>query len=101
MLTGQERVIYGNVRNDGLIPNLPDGGCVEVPCLVDATACSRPPWPATAQLAALNRTFLNVCELTVRAALEAAATTSATRPCSTRRRRRRCHRSRSTTWWRS
>ena len=35
IVTGQERVIYGNVRNDGLIPNLPDGACVEVPCLVD------------------------------------------------------------------
>ena len=35
MVTGQERTIYGNVRNDGLIENLPDGVCVEVPCLVD------------------------------------------------------------------
>jgi alpha-galactosidase len=29
-------VIYGNVRNTGLIDNLPDG-CVEVACLVDQT----------------------------------------------------------------
>ena len=71
MVTGQERVIYGNVRNDGLITNLPEGACVEVPCLVDRTGVrpthvgELPP-----QLAALNRTFLNVCELTVRAALE-------------------------------
>ena len=71
MATGQERVIYGNVRNDGLIPNLPGGACVEVPCLVDrhgvqpTAVGALPP-----QLAALNRTFLNVCELTVRAALE-------------------------------
>jgi alpha-galactosidase len=71
MLTGQERVIYGNVRNAGLIGNLPDGACVEVPCLVDRNGVQPtavgdlPP-----QLAALNRTFLNVCELTVRAALE-------------------------------
>jgi len=28
-------VIYGNVPNTGLITNLPDGCCVEVPCLVD------------------------------------------------------------------
>ena len=36
LLTGVPRVIHGNVRNDGLIANLPDGCCVEVPCLVDA-----------------------------------------------------------------
>jgi len=69
--TGTERVIYGNVRNSGLIENLPDGCCVEVPCIVDRTGVQAthvgalPP-----QLAALNRTFANVCELTVRAALE-------------------------------
>ena len=71
ILTGQERVIYGNVRNDGLISNLPPQSCVEVPCLVDKNGVQPtmigdlPP-----QLAALNRTFLNVCDLTVRAALE-------------------------------
>jgi len=69
--TGIERVIYGNVRNDGLIENLPEGCCVEVPCVVDRTGVrpthvgALPP-----QLAALNRTFANVCELTVRAALD-------------------------------
>jgi len=69
--TGVERVIYGNVRNDSLIDNLPDGCCVEVPCVVDRTGVrpthvgALPP-----QLAALNRTFANVCELTVRAALD-------------------------------
>jgi alpha-galactosidase len=69
--TGVERVIYGNLRNDHLIDNLPDGCCVEVPCVVDRTGVipthvgALPP-----QLAALNRTFANVCELTVRAALE-------------------------------
>jgi alpha-galactosidase len=69
--TGAERVIYGNVRNSGLIDNLPDGCCVEVPCLVDRAGVQAthvgalPP-----QLAALNRTFANVCELTVRAALD-------------------------------
>jgi alpha-galactosidase len=71
MLTGQERVIYGNVRNAGLIPNLPDGACVEVPCLVDRSGVQPTAvGPLPVQLAALNRTFLNVCELTVRAALE-------------------------------
>ena len=36
VVTGTPRVIYGNVPNTGLITNLPDGCCVEVPCLVDA-----------------------------------------------------------------
>jgi len=69
--TGTERVVYGNVRNSGLIDNLPPGCCVEVPCLVDRAGVqpihvgALPP-----QLAALNRTFANVCELTVRAALD-------------------------------
>jgi alpha-galactosidase len=71
IVTGEPRVIYGNVANEGLIENLPQGACVEVPCLVDGNGVqptavgALPP-----QLAALNRTFLNVCELTVRAALE-------------------------------
>jgi alpha-galactosidase len=71
MVTGTERIEYGNVRNDGLIDNLPDGCCVEVPCRVDGdgvhpVAIGKLP----AQCAALNRTFINVVELTVRAALE-------------------------------
>jgi alpha-galactosidase len=71
IVTGEPRVVYGNVANEGLIENLPRGACVEVPCLVDGNGVqptavgALPP-----QLAALNRTFLNVCELTVRAALE-------------------------------
>jgi alpha-galactosidase len=70
-LTGQERTIYGNVRNEGLITNLPDGACVEVPCQVDGDGLHPVAVGALpAQLAALNRTFLNVCELTVQAALE-------------------------------
>lgn len=36
-LVGGEPVsFYGNVRNDGLITNLPPGAVVEVPCLADA-----------------------------------------------------------------
>jgi alpha-galactosidase len=69
--TGAERVIYGNVRNSGLIDNLPDGCCVEVPCLVDRAGVQPTHvGPLPTQLAALNRTFANVCELTVRAALD-------------------------------
>jgi alpha-galactosidase len=69
--TGQPRIEYGNVPNDGLIDDLPSGCCVEVPCRIDADGVhpiavgSLPP-----QCAALNRTFANVVELTVRAALE-------------------------------
>jgi alpha-galactosidase len=69
--TGTPREVYLNVRNDGLISNLPAECCVEVPALVDATG----PHPQSVgalppQLAALNRTFLNVVELTVRAVLD-------------------------------
>ncbi|MEJ2747330.1 MAG: alpha-glucosidase/alpha-galactosidase [Anaerolineae bacterium] len=68
--TGRPSVIYGNVRNDGLIDNLPRGCCVEVPCLVDKNGIQPtqigelPP-----QLAALIQTNVNVQALTVEAAL--------------------------------
>jgi len=68
--TGTPRVIYGNVRNDGLITNLPPDCCVEVPCLVDRNGVqptrvgALPP-----QLAALMQTNINVQSLTVEAAL--------------------------------
>jgi len=68
--TGAEQEIYVNVRNDGLIDNLPGNACVEVPCELGRGAPR--PMPVGAlpvQLAALNRTFLNVVELTVQAAL--------------------------------
>ena len=71
METGQPSVIYGNVRNIGLLPGLPDDCCVEVPCLVDGTGLhpvAVPDYPP--ELAALNRTFENVGELTVRAVLQ-------------------------------
>ncbi len=69
--TGTEHELHVNIRNGGLISSLPDEACVEVPCLVGADGArpvavgALPP-----QLAALNRTFLNVVELTVAAALE-------------------------------
>jgi alpha-galactosidase len=67
---GVEQEIYVNVRNDGKISNLPADACVEVPC--DLSAAGPVPRAVGAlpvQLAALNRTFLNVVELTVQAAL--------------------------------
>ena len=63
--------INGNVLNTGLITNLPQGCCVEVPCLVDATGihpCHVGDLPP--QLAALNRSNTAVQELAVKAALE-------------------------------
>lgn len=71
VVTGRERVIYGNVLNHGLIDNLPYGCCVEVPCLVDRNGVqptrigSLPP-----QLAAICQTNVNVQSLIVAAALE-------------------------------
>ncbi|HEY4278153.1 MAG TPA: alpha-glucosidase/alpha-galactosidase [Conexibacter sp.] len=71
MVSGQPQVIYGTVQNNGLLADLPARSAVEVPCLIDRTGVRPTPvdgYPA--QLAALNRTFLNVADLTVRAALE-------------------------------
>jgi alpha-galactosidase len=53
-------VIYGNVRNTGLIDNLPDG-CVEVACLVDRNGVQPTHFGALPeQLAGLNRTHMTV-----------------------------------------
>jgi alpha-galactosidase len=69
--TGTERELHVNIRNGGLISSLPDQCCVEVPCLVGASGAKPVPVGALPpQLTALNRTFLNVVELTVRAALD-------------------------------
>lgn len=70
METGTPRVIYGNVPNQGLIDNLPEDCCVEVPCLVDKNGIqptdigALPP-----HLAAMMQTNINVQSLTVEAAL--------------------------------
>jgi alpha-galactosidase len=70
METGIPRVVYGNVANHGLIDNLPQGCCVEVPCLVDKSGLQptkigmMPP-----HLAALQQTNINVQSLVVEAAL--------------------------------
>ncbi len=68
--TDQPITINGNVPNDDLIDNLPGGCCVEVPCLVDGNGIQPIKVGALpAQLAALNRTNINVQELIVEAAL--------------------------------
>ncbi|NRF62902.1 alpha-glucosidase/alpha-galactosidase [Vibrio coralliilyticus] len=68
--TGTPSVIYGNVKNEGLIDNLPQGCCVEVACLVDAngiqpTKAGRLP----SHLAALMQTNVNVQTLLTEAIL--------------------------------
>lgn len=69
--TGVPIEVYTNVRNDGRILGLPDEACVEVPTLVDQDgAHAQSVGHIPAQTLALNRTFLNVVELTVRAVLE-------------------------------
>ena len=69
MLLDRPRVIYGNVRNTGLIDNLPDG-CVEVACLVDRNGVQPCHYGALpAQLAALNRAHMAVHTLMVDALL--------------------------------
>ncbi len=68
--TGEPRIVYGNVPNEGLIDNLPQDCIVEVPCVVDKNGVqstrigSLPP-----HLAALMQTNINVQALTVEAAL--------------------------------
>ena len=69
--TGTPAELYVNIPNEGRISNLPDECCVEVPALVDADGIHpRHVGALPPQLAALNRTFLNVVELTVKAVLE-------------------------------
>ena len=69
--TDQPYRIGGNVVNTKLIENLPEEAIVEVPCLVDRngiTPCHVGKLPE--QLAALNRTNINVHIMTIKAALE-------------------------------
>ena len=69
MVTNVPYKIGGNVINNGLITNLPDNACVEVPCMVDGTGIqptyigALPP-----QLAAMNITNINPQLLTIEAA---------------------------------
>ena len=71
MVTGQPRVIYGNVLNKQLIDNLPQGCAVEVPCLVDANGVQPTRvGELPVQLAALMRTNVNVQELVVESVLK-------------------------------
>ncbi len=64
--TNTARRINGNVPNGGLIASLPDGCCVEVPCLVDKTGinpCRVGSLPV--QVAGVTRRNVDVQELAV------------------------------------
>ena len=66
----RKATIYGNVRNEGWIENLPDG-CVEVACAVDRGGLQPQKFGALPeQLAALNRAHMAVHELVVEALLK-------------------------------
>lgn len=68
--TNRPTRINGNVPNQGLIDNLPPDCCIEVPCLVDGNGIQPTAVGALpTQLAALNRTNVNVQELIVEAAV--------------------------------
>jgi len=69
--TGEAIELYGNVRNERLIEGLPGDACVEVPVAVaDGAWVPRAIGAVPPQCLALNRTFLNTVELTVKAVLE-------------------------------
>ena len=71
METGKPSRVFANVKNTGLITNLPGGCCVEVPCLVDKEGvhpCYIGDLPA--QCAALDWTNVGVQELAVRGIVE-------------------------------
>jgi len=67
METGIHTTIHGNLKNCGLIPNLPEGCCVEVPVLVNKNGLQPtffgelPP-----QLAGINRMHISVQDLTLK-----------------------------------
>jgi alpha-galactosidase len=69
--TGVPTRIHGNVLNTGLIDNLPQDGCVEVACMIDANGLNPchfgylPP-----HLAALNQAHMAVHELVATSLLE-------------------------------
>jgi alpha-galactosidase len=64
------QVIYGNVRNSGLIENLPRDGCVEIACLVDGNGIQPLYFGSLpTQLAALDSSHMMIHELMVQALL--------------------------------
>jgi len=71
ILTGEMEKFYGNVRNSGLISNLPPDAIVEVPCIADRTGispCAVGTIPA--QLAAVMTPHLHLSGMAVKGALQ-------------------------------
>jgi len=71
LTTGEPCRINASVLNHGIIDNLPDGSCVEVPCMVERRAirpCRVGALPP--QLAALNRSNIALQQSAVEAILE-------------------------------
>lgn len=70
MVTNVPYKIGGNVINNGLIPNLPQEACVEVPCMVDATGIN-PVYVGNLplHLAAMNTSNIMPQLLTIQAAV--------------------------------
>jgi alpha-galactosidase len=70
VVTNKPYKIGGNVINHGLITNLPDDACVELPCMIDGNGvnpCYVGKLPV--QLAAMNMTNINVHLMTIQAAV--------------------------------
>jgi len=71
METGKHTTIHGNIKNTGLIPNLPINCCVEVPILINKNGFQPtyfgelPP-----QLAGINKWHITVQELTLKGIIE-------------------------------
>jgi alpha-galactosidase len=71
MVNGHPYLLHGNVQNHHLIDNLPEDSCVEVECVVDRNGVHPTPFGALPeQCAAINRTNINVQNMTLLAAKE-------------------------------
>lgn len=69
--TNRPFVIHGNVINHGLIDNLPQGECVEVPVMIDRNGFNPVRFgPLPPQMAAVCRNAMATYDLAVTAALE-------------------------------
>lgn len=71
MLKNTPKVIYGNVKNTGLIDNLPQDGIVEVACMINRNGINPCYYGRLPEhLAALNKSNMSFFELAVSAVLE-------------------------------